>query len=155
MEEKLVPIRVYGSGLTDGNVDQTCSSLRSVTDRRNEHSLSIQGYFDVEAPSVVLERLAIAIDGPSKADITIEMTGTDLYRVHYKCQSSGRGDRMEVIRMRRLHLGNYRISLTHDGKHIGSSPYKLHLRGRNTDVPKPSFAATPIPVRIEPMEFYV
>ena len=155
MEEKFVPIRVYGSGLTDGNVDQTCSSLLSMPHRRNERSLFFQGYFDVEAPSAVLERLAIAIDGPSKADITIEMTGIDLYRVHYKCQSSGKDERMELISMLCFHLGNYWISLTHDGKHIGSSPYQLHLRGRNTDAPKPSFAATPIPVRIEPMEFYV
>jgi hypothetical protein len=47
------------------------------------------GYFDLNAPNAELQKLVIAIDGPSKADIQIEVVDTGIYRVFYICQSSG------------------------------------------------------------------
>lgn len=47
------------------------------------------GHFDLNAPDAELQKLVIAIDGPSKADIQIEVIDVGLYRVHYKCQLPG------------------------------------------------------------------
>ena len=51
--------------------------------------LKILGRFDLDAPNAELQKLVIAIDGPSKADIQIEVVDTDIYRVFYTCQISG------------------------------------------------------------------
>lgn len=52
--------------------------------------LSSQGHFDLNAPDAELQKLVIAIDGPSKADIQIEVIETGIYRIYYKCQLPGR-----------------------------------------------------------------
>jgi len=44
----------------------------------------------LDAPNVELQKLVIAIDGPSKADIQIEVIDTGIYRVFYTCQTPGR-----------------------------------------------------------------
>lgn len=51
--------------------------------------LSIKGHFDLHAPEAELQKLVIAVDGPSKADIQIEVIETGIYRVYYKCQLPG------------------------------------------------------------------
>jgi hypothetical protein len=53
-------------------------------------SFKIKGHFDLNAPDAELQKLVIAIDGPSKADIQIEVIQTGIYRVYYKCQSPGK-----------------------------------------------------------------
>ncbi len=100
---------------------------------------SIKGHFDLNAPNAELQKLVIAVDGPSKADIQIEVVETGIYRVYYKCQSPG----------------YYHLSLTYNGVHIDGSPYHLTLHARPSQeqvVPPPT---TPIRVFIEPIEFYV
>ncbi|CAF1190069.1 unnamed protein product, partial [Didymodactylos carnosus] len=85
-------IYAEGTGLQHGDVDETCK-------------------FDIHAPGAMLNQLIIAIDGPSKADIIIEVIGYGIYRVHYKCQVVGR----------------YTISITYNGKNIRNSPYNIRL----------------------------
>ncbi len=100
---------------------------------------SIKGHFNLNAPNAELQKLVIAIDGPSKADIQIEVIETGIYRVYYKCQLPG----------------YYHLSLTYNGTHIDGSPYHLTLHARPVQeqiVPSPN---TPIRTTIEPMEFYV
>jgi hypothetical protein len=48
------------------------------------------GHFDLNAPNAELQKLVIAIDGPSKADIQIEVIDTGIYRVFYICQTPGK-----------------------------------------------------------------
>ncbi|CAF0804155.1 unnamed protein product [Adineta steineri] len=84
--EQQTIIRAHGPGLTDGFINDNC-------------------HFDLNAPNAELQKLVIAIDGPSKADIQIEVIDTDIYRVFYTCETSG----------------NYHISLTYDGEHINNS----------------------------------
>lgn len=43
----------------------------------------------MDAPDAELQKLVIAIDGPSKADIQIEIVEKGIYRVFYTCQSPG------------------------------------------------------------------
>jgi hypothetical protein len=50
---------------------------------------NILGHFDLNAPNAELQKLVIAIDGPSKADIQIEVVDTGIYRVFYICQTPG------------------------------------------------------------------
>ena len=50
----------------------------------------VLGHFDLNALNVELQKLVIAIDGPSKADIQIEVVDTGIYRVFYTCQTPGR-----------------------------------------------------------------
>ncbi len=56
----------------------------------HEFLFSIKGHFDLNAPNAELRKLVIAIDGPSKADIQIEVIETGIYRVYYKCQLPGK-----------------------------------------------------------------
>jgi len=107
-EQQQLNIKATGSGLTDGFVEENC-------------------YFDLNAPNAELQKLVITIDGPSKADIQIEIIQTGIYRVYYNCQIPG----------------DYHISLTYNGEHIHDSPYYLNLRAR------------PPTATIEPIEFYV
>jgi hypothetical protein len=44
----------------------------------------------LDAPHAELQKLVIAIDGPSKADIQIEVIDTGIYRVFYTCQTPGK-----------------------------------------------------------------
>ncbi len=44
----------------------------------------------MDAPNAELQKLVIAIDGPSKADIQIEVVDTGIYRVFYICQTPGK-----------------------------------------------------------------
>ncbi|CAM4775136.1 unnamed protein product [Rotaria magnacalcarata] len=118
--EKQPSIQASGPGLKDGFVN----------DSRN---------FDLNAPDAELQKLVIAIDGPSKADIQIEIIDIGIYRVHYKCQSPGK----------------YHISLTYNGIHIVGSPYHLSLHTQS--LPEQVVPPVNIPIRaiIEPVEFYV
>ncbi|CAF4263444.1 unnamed protein product [Rotaria sp. Silwood2] len=113
-------IQASGPGLKDGFVNDRC-------------------HFDLNAPDTELQKLVIAIDGPSKADIQIEVIDTGIYRVYYKCQSPGK----------------YHISLTYNGAHIDGSPYhlSLHVQSSQEQVVPP--ANIPIRAIIEPIEFYV
>jgi hypothetical protein len=114
-------IRAHGPGLKDGFVDDHC-------------------HFDLTAPDAELQKLVIAIDGPSKADIQIEVIESGMYRVYYKCQSPG----------------NYHISLTYNGMHIDRSPYHLSLHAHSSqEQVVPPTNNTPIRAIIEPTEFYV
>jgi hypothetical protein len=104
---------------------------------------NILGHFDLNAPNTELQKLVIAIDGPSKADIQIEVVDSGIYRVFYTCQSPG----------------IYHISLTYDGEHIDGSPYHLRLRSQPSQeqvvppaVPPP---IDPPRATIEPIEFHV
>ncbi|UJR07696.1 hypothetical protein I4U23_011981 [Adineta vaga] len=118
--DKYTMIRISGPGIKDGYVDDHC-------------------YFDLNAFDVELQKLVIAIDGPSKADIQIQVVETGIYRVYYKCQLPG----------------NYHLSLTYDGQHIDRSPYHLILHTRPSEeqvVPPPNI---PIRAKIEPVEFCV
>ncbi|CAF1105616.1 unnamed protein product [Adineta steineri] len=113
-------IQANGPGLKDGFVGDHCQ-------------------FDLIAPDAELQKLIIAIDGPSKADIQIQVLNTEIYRVYYKCELPG----------------NYHISLTYDGEHIDRSPYHLSLHVQSSQeqvVPLPNI---PVRARIEPVEFYV
>lgn len=97
-------------------------------------------HFDLNAPDVELQKLVIAIDGPSKADIQIEVIDNGLYRVYYKCQLPG----------------IYHISLTYDGAHIDHSPYRLTLLPRPSEEQVvPPTSTVPVRVLVDPMEFYV
>ncbi|CAF4442760.1 unnamed protein product [Adineta steineri] len=99
----------------------------------------VKNLFDLIAPDAELQKLIIAIDGPSKADIQIQVLNTEIYRVYYKCELPG----------------NYHISLTYDGEHIDRSPYHLSLHVQSSQeqvVPLPNI---PVRARIEPVEFYV
>ncbi|CAF4308983.1 unnamed protein product [Rotaria sp. Silwood2] len=117
-------IRANGPGLTDGFVNDNC-------------------HFDLDAPNVELQKLVIAIDGPSKADIQIEVVDTGAYRVFYICQTPG----------------NYHISVAYDGEQIDGSPYHLRLRAQTLQeqVVPPALppSTNPPHATIEPMEFYI
>ncbi|CAF3686044.1 unnamed protein product [Rotaria sordida] len=113
-------IRASGPGLKDGFVNDHC-------------------HFDLNAPDAELQKLVIAIDGPSKADIQIEVIDTEIYRVYYKCQSSGK----------------YHISLTYNGTHIDGSPYHLSLHAQSSQEQIVPPANIPMRAIIEPIEFYV
>ena len=63
-------IQATGPGLLDGLAKEQCQ-------------------FDLNAPHAELQKLVIAIDGPSKAEIQIEAIETGVYRVFYTCQSPG------------------------------------------------------------------
>ena len=107
----------------------------------DKHLFSIKAHFDLNAPNAELRKLVIAVDGPSKADIQIEVIETGIYRVYYKCQTPG----------------HYHLSLTYNGVHIDGSPYHLtlHARPSQEQVVPPPTTTTPTRVFIEPMEFYV
>ncbi|UJR38465.1 hypothetical protein I4U23_031133 [Adineta vaga] len=122
--EQRLTIEANGPGLKDGFINDTC-------------------HFDLNAPNAELQKLVIAIDGPSKADIQIEVVDTDIYRVFYTCQIPG----------------NYHISLTYDGDHISNSPYhlRLHTQPLQEQVVPPALPPPLDPPRatIEPIEFHV
>ncbi|CAF1415217.1 unnamed protein product [Rotaria sp. Silwood1] len=118
--EKQPNIRASGPGLKDGFVNDLC-------------------HFDLNAPDAELQKLVIAIDGPSKADIQIEVINTGIYRVYYKCRSSGK----------------YHISLTYNGAHIDGSPYHLSLHTQSSQEQVVPPANIPIRAVIEPIEFHV
>ncbi|CAM4969471.1 unnamed protein product [Rotaria socialis] len=117
-------IRAHGPGLSDGFVHDNC-------------------HFDLDAPNVELQKLVIAIDGPSKADIQIEVINIDVYRVFYTCLISG----------------NYHISITYDGEQVDSSPYHLRLCHQPLleQVVPPALLPRvgPPHATIEPIEFHV
>ncbi|CAF3482635.1 unnamed protein product [Rotaria sp. Silwood1] len=118
--EQRPTIRATGPGLTDGFANDNC-------------------HFDLDAPNVELQKLVIAIDGPSKADIQIEVVDAGIYRVFYICQTPG----------------NYHISVTYDGEQIDGSPYHLRLRAQPLqEQVVPPFNHPPN-ATIEPMEFYI
>ncbi|UJR38463.1 hypothetical protein I4U23_031131 [Adineta vaga] len=96
-------------------------------------------HFDLNAPNAELQKLVIAIDGPSKADIQIEVVDTDIYRVFYTCQIPG----------------NYHISLTYDGDHISNSPYHLRLHTQPLQEQVVPLPLDPARATIEPIEFHV
>ena len=50
----------------------------------------MKGHFDLNAPEAELQKLVIAIDGPSKVDIQIQIVESGIYRVYYKCQLPGK-----------------------------------------------------------------
>ncbi|CAF1583738.1 unnamed protein product [Adineta ricciae] len=126
--EQQATIEASGPGLKDGFTNDNCL---------------FQSHFDLNAPNVELKKLVIAIDGPSKADIQIEIVDAGIYRVFYTCQTPG----------------NYHISLTYDGHHIGDSPYHLRLRTQplQEQVVPPALPPALISPRalIEPIEFHV
>ena len=140
--EQRPTIHANGPGLKDGFVDDNC--LYPI-DFQISHidCENILGYFDLHAPNTELQKLVIAIDGPSKADIQIEVVDSDIYRVFYICQSPG----------------TYHISLTYDGEHIDGSPYHLRLRSQSLQeqVVPPALPPPLDPPRaiIEPIEFHV
>ncbi|CAF1102330.1 unnamed protein product [Adineta ricciae] len=119
-KNKQMIIRASGPGLKDGYVDDHC-------------------HFDLNARDAELQKLVIAIDGPSKADIQIQIVETGIYRVYYKCQLPG----------------NYHLSLTYDGHHIDRSPYHLILHTRPSQEQIVPPANTPVRAKIEPAEFCV
>lgn len=119
-------IQATGPGLDDGFVNEQCQ-------------------FDLNAPNAELQKLVIAIDGPSKADIQIEVIETGIYRVFYTCQSPGQSlssFSSFSSNLRERFVGNYHLSLTYDGKHLDGSPFHLRLQS----LPSAS---------IQPMEFHV
>jgi hypothetical protein len=63
----------------------------------SKHSLKILGHFDLDAPNAELQKLVIAVDGPSKADIQIEVVDTGIYRVFYICQIPGKKSIIKVL----------------------------------------------------------
>ena len=154
-------IRATGPGLSDGLVDEQRIStpLSSVLPSLDFFHL---GHFDLNAPNAELQKLVIAIDGPSKADIQIEIVETGIYRVFYTCQTAGQTlfhrERIPIDRFGAC-SGNYHISLTYDGVHISGSPYQLRLRSppiQEQVVPPtlPPPMSSPV-ATIEPTEFYV
>lgn len=93
-------IRATGPGLSDGFVDEQCISnlfLPMKTERGWIIIVFNLGHFDLTAPNAELQKLVIAIDGPSKADIQIEVVETGVYRVFYTCQASGQTDGVEHV----------------------------------------------------------
>ncbi|CAF0883461.1 unnamed protein product [Rotaria sordida] len=122
--EQRPTIQAKGPGLTDGFVNDNC-------------------HFDLDAPHAELQKLVIAVDGPSKADIQIEIIDTGIYRVFYICQTPG----------------NYHISVTYDGEQIDGSPYHLRLRAQplQEQVVPPTLPPpiNPPHATIEPREFYI
>ncbi len=89
--EKQPIIRAHGPGLKDGFVLDHCSyNFHFLLFFEQIFVLNFKGHFDLNAPDAELQKLVIAIDGPSKADIQIEVIETGIYRVYYKCQSPGK-----------------------------------------------------------------
>ena len=86
--EQRPTIRASGSGLTDGFVDENCLYRLEFWHIIESYG-NILGHFDLNAPNAELQKLVIAIDGPSKADIQIEVVESGVYRVFYICQSPG------------------------------------------------------------------
>lgn len=84
--DQRLPIEATGPGLEDGLVVEQCSSPSILF---SWDGLCNLGHFDLNAPKAELQKLVIAIDGPSKADIQIEVIDTDVYRVYYTCQTAG------------------------------------------------------------------
>ena len=109
----------------------------------------------MNAPDAELQKLVIAIDGPSKADIQIQIVEMGIYRVYYKCQLPGMETIIDINEIFFLSLGNYHLSLTYDGHHIDRSPYHLILHTRPSQEQVVPPANTPIRAKIEPAEFCV
>lgn len=88
--DKPVSIHATGSGLKDGLVDDHCQ-YTLIAFAMDERELNYAtGHFDISAPDAELQKLVIAIDGPSKADIQIQIVESGIYRVYYKCLLPGR-----------------------------------------------------------------
>lgn len=159
-ENQRPTIRATGPGLNDGLVDDNCLYSIDILMYNFDYEF-ILGYFDLHAPNAELQKLVIAIDGPSKADIQIEVVDSDIYRVFYICQTPG--NRIDVKnfsgKITLICVGAYHISLTYDGEHIDGSPYHLRLRSQplQEQVVPPTLPPPLDPPRatIEPIEFHV
>lgn len=82
-------IRATGPGLSDGFVNEQCISTLFLFQVGFYLSSFCLGHFDLNAPNAELQKLVIAVDGPSKADIQIEIVEPGIYRVFYTCQTPG------------------------------------------------------------------